>query len=370
MRMYHWKQISKKETAFIKAFGMLFILFHNYSHHVKPWLGENEFSFSYQYTASFLSLIKENPIDISRLLFAFFGHYGVQLFIFISGYGLFLSYKDKPVKWWPFFRKHLVKFYPAYLLAICFYLILFPWHYHTSFHPWVFKFAILDLLFIQNFVPGAVYQLVGPWWFFSLIVQLYAVFPFILILFHRYGIKAVIGIGIIAWIITLCFNSVAGGYGYNLYYFFISRLPVFCLGIYFAWLSDFKLPWWFIASCFVIVLAGNVNNFIWPLTMLAVTIFLLVIIRLLIPVIERSHFLSPFLSWIGINSLFIFAVHGFLRFPFVERATQLNNSFITILIGMAFFIVSILVAWSIKILETPIQRQVVQPYFNRLKKNI
>lgn len=355
--------MSRQDTFYIKAFAMLLILFHNYSHIIQPWAGENEFEFSSQYASSFLMLLKSNPLDIVRLVFAFFGHYGVQLFIFISGYGLFLSYRDKQITWWKFMEKHLLKLYPVYILAVLVYFLIFPVQFHRLPFPWEIKFAIYDLLFIQNFMPHLVYKMVGPWWFFSLIVQLYIIFPFILALFKRYGIKAIISIGLIAWVTTLIVNPIVGKWDYNLYYFFVSRLPVFCLGILFAWLADFKLPWWLIGLSGALVLAGNLTDLIWPFSMLAVAIVLLVAVRLLIPAIKKSNRLSGFLSWVGVNSLFIFAVHGFLRWPFTDKAEEIGHPLYTIVLGLAFLALSLLVAWIIKKVENGIQARLIKPYF-------
>lgn len=361
--MTYWKKISRDETAFIKGFGMLLILFHNYSHFITPWSGENEFVFSYHYTTAFLTLVVQNPFDIIRLLFAFFGHYGVQLFIFISGYGLFLSYKDKAVKWSRFFKKHLLKLYPTLFLAVGLILILHSISYRGLPPIHEIKLAIIDLLFLQNFIPGLVYELTGPWWFFSLIVQLYAVFPCILILFRKFGIKAVIGVGIFSWLVTLIFNPLLTQWQYNLYYLFIGRLPVFCLGILLAWLGSFRLPSWLILLSFILIIGGNLSSLLWPFTMLAVTMFLVVVIRQTIRAMKNSGTFAFFISWVGMNSLFIFAVHGFLRMPFVIRAEKWNNPLITIGLGLAYLGVSLLVALILKILENKIQEYIIQPYF-------
>lgn len=360
--MYKWKSLSRHESNLLKGVGMLLILFHNYSHLVSPWAGENEFVFSEIYATFFVRLFISNPADFLRLVFAFFGHYGVELFIFVSGYGLYASYHAKNVKWWLFFKKHLLKLYPAYVLAVIFFLIFYS-IYNQSFPSlWMFKFAVFDLLFIQNFVPDGALHLVGPWWFFSLIVQFYAIFPVILWVIRKYGMNAILVIGILPLILSPVLSPFFQNYNYRLNHFFIGWLPVFCLGIWFSSLREFKLPAWLIVTSFLIVVFGNLNKWVWPFAMPAVTISLLVLARWLFSFTNRSGYLTTFISWIGVNSLFIFSVHGFLRDPFVSRATNYNNPLITLALGGLFFITSILAALVVKWLESKIQKKLVTPF--------
>lgn len=352
--MYHWKQMSKNETAFLKGVGMLLILFHNYSHQVQPWMGENEFVFSYQFGQSFLLLLQQHPFDLIRLLFAFFGHYGVQLFIFVSGYGLFLSYRKRRITWFSFFKKHLLKLYPVYIIVV--FLFLFSISIRDQTLPALidFKYALYDLLFIQNFIPGAFFKLAGPWWFFSLIVQLYAVFPLTLKLFRRFGIKAIIITGAASWVITIVLNPWFNSLGLSLYFMFIGRLPVFCLGIWFAWLSNFKLRWGVMVLSFIVVVIGNFNALFWPLTMLASTLLLLMAFR---PIIHLKGIakVNSFIIWIGVNSLYIFAVHIFPRWLLIVPATKLNNPVSTIVLGLIFLLATLIIAILVKKFEKGVQ---------------
>lgn len=341
------------------------ILFHNYSHVISPWAGENEFTYSLQHIQSFFLFISANPFDIIRLLFAFFGHYGVQLFIFISGYGLFLSYSNESFKWDFFLKRHLIKIYPCFILAVCTYFVyqLLIYKNAPSFHD--VQIAIIDLLFLQNFIPHLAFRLVGPWWFFSLIVQFYAIFPFLVKWYQRFGIKVILAIGILSLILTIILNPWLINHGYNLYFLFIGRLPVFCLGIYFAYLSDFKIPWWVILGSFILLVWGNLNGFIWHFTMLAVTIVLLVITLFIIPYLLKFRFLKFFINWIGINSLFIFAIHGFLRWPIVDKVMEIKNPLVTITMAIIYLLISLIVAFIIKTIEHPLRKYITKYLIHR-----
>lgn len=358
--MYQWKIMSKQESTFIKGIGMLLILFHNYAHVIQPWTGENEFGFNHANGIDFLGFMAEKPMDSLRLLLAFLGHYGVNLFVFMSGYGLFISYRDKAIVWKNFIRRHLIKLYPAFIVVVLLYLAL----YQISMGPIparVIGFAVLDLLFVQNFVPGGALQLVGPWWFFSLIVQFYATFPLLMKAFHRFGIRAIVITGTAAWIASIFLGPIAEAYQLNVFFTIIGWLPIFSLGMAFAWLADFKLPWWLIAFSLFAVLVGNFVEIAWPLAMPGATLFLLIVSRYAFTSLSRFSRIFSFILYMGANSLFIFSIHGFLRRPFTGGAEVMGSWAITILLGLTFLLVTLLVSWLVKIVERQIQEKIVRP---------
>lgn len=80
-----------KDTAVFKAIGILLIVFHNYLHWVAPSTGENEMDFAVQRIYNLYYGLCATPLEAVNLLLSYFGHYGVQIFIFISGAGLTMS---------------------------------------------------------------------------------------------------------------------------------------------------------------------------------------------------------------------------------------------------------------------------------------
>src|SRR5690606_878218 len=90
---------SKNDTNIIKGLGILMIMFHNFFHLIKPMIGENEFEFSADNFKRFIHFTSSDPFNLFRFASSYLGHYGVQLFIFISSYGLFLGYRNKNIQW-------------------------------------------------------------------------------------------------------------------------------------------------------------------------------------------------------------------------------------------------------------------------------
>jgi len=117
-------------------------------------------------------------------VFSHFGHYGVPIFLFLSGYGLVMKYEKSPVQapsTLPFLWQHMKKLWglmvPGFVVALFF---LTDWHTFTlSFgksNPW------LTLVFLGNFFEFDT-LLYGPWWFFSLMLQFYLLYRLV---FYRW----------------------------------------------------------------------------------------------------------------------------------------------------------------------------------------
>src|SRR4051812_43734901 len=79
-------QLDKKDTTILKALAIMAIVFHNFFH-VAVKVHENEFDFDPARFSVFLQTVRHPSLSI-QALFAFYGHYGVQIFIFLSAYGL------------------------------------------------------------------------------------------------------------------------------------------------------------------------------------------------------------------------------------------------------------------------------------------
>ena len=76
--------ISKDDTSLIKGLAIFCIVLHNFFHWMPPSPGENEFVFDERIHNNFFSILTSTPTEIINVLFSYFGHYGVQIFIFIS----------------------------------------------------------------------------------------------------------------------------------------------------------------------------------------------------------------------------------------------------------------------------------------------
>ena len=181
---------TKRDTSIIKGFAILCIVFHNYFRWLAPSPGENEFSFSPLHVRTLFQQLGQQPGEFVNILFSYFGHYGVQLFIMISGFGLALSMMNRPRTWESFVLTRLKKLYPLLLTALVFFFFGKLLMEGKGLSEWELKEIGYKLLFIHTLIPNSGVSLCGPWWFFALIFQLYLLFPLLFHCMKKWGWKA------------------------------------------------------------------------------------------------------------------------------------------------------------------------------------
>lgn len=230
MRIYKYKieikEISKNQTIFFKSIGILLIVFHNFYRWITPITGENEFSFKKDNIINSFYYLIEEPLDFLNISFNYLGHYGVQIFIFISAYGLTKSYYNNKVSWRVFMLKRLKKIYPAFLLAVWFFIV-YNVYQHNVFFSWdELKNCLLQLTLLANFFPEKALVSNGPWWFYSLIFQIYLIFPLTIFFYERFKIHFLILISIISYLLIFLLNNTLINNGLNFFYLFVGHIPI------------------------------------------------------------------------------------------------------------------------------------------------
>lgn len=170
-------ELSREQTALLKGAAIWFIMLHNYCRRLDFVPRENEFSWSPDGPLLFMQHIAApHPLRLALDTLAFLGHYGVPLFIFLSGYGLVKKYGTFPARQpaaLPYMRRNARKFWrlmlPALLLHIVMQTIL------TGTFPFSPLHLTLQILFLTNLNPaGTAYP--GPYWYFGMTMQLYLLY--------------------------------------------------------------------------------------------------------------------------------------------------------------------------------------------------
>jgi peptidoglycan/LPS O-acetylase OafA/YrhL len=156
------RDLDKKDTAILKGLAISAIVFHNFFH-VIGTVRENEFTFDPARFGVFLQAVV-HPSTAIQSLFAFYGHLGVQIFIFLSAYGLAKSHWNDPASWSSFMWSRVKKLYPMFGLVVLFWAVLAAIYVGPI---WVIRDAGPGLLFmlagISNILPGLGLPPVGPW---------------------------------------------------------------------------------------------------------------------------------------------------------------------------------------------------------------
>ena len=194
--------LTKSDNHLLKGIAILSIMLHNLLHLLPGAVAENEFTFSARNIQRVLFEFHHSQ-EVWRMIasvFSHFGHYGVPIFLFLSGYGLVMKYEKSLTQapsTLPFLWQHMKKLWglmiPGFVVALFF---LTDWHTFTlSFgksNPW------LTLAFLGNFFEFDT-LIYGPWWFFSLMLQLYLLYRCI---FYRWKraipLWSIVGLSILA----------------------------------------------------------------------------------------------------------------------------------------------------------------------------
>ena len=347
--------LSKNDTNVIKGVGMLMIIFHNFFHLIETATGENEFSFSTDTFRRFIDFSVQSPLDFIRFASSYFGHYGVQLFVFTSSYGLYLGYANKNISWLNFMKKRIGKLYPTLVLGIALSILIYMFQLKILPGLSIIKSMLLKLTLVYGFLPNEALSISGPWWFFSLIVQLYAVFPFLLWLLRKAGANSLLIVLSLFIGISMALDLFIEIPGMSVYFTFIGQLPVFALGLYFSVKGQIKISTTILLMALVIFSLGNVNQYAWYFSFLAITLIMVKALIWAIPIIRKSSNLSSFLEFTGSISLYLFVVNGLLRYPLVIIAQKYHNPFITLGLSLVFLAFVYLTAIILRSLQKQIQ---------------
>lgn len=227
--------LTKSESAALRGIAILGIVLHNYCHFLSFAIKENEYTFKTDRPAQFLD--KLINFDITHLfihLFSFLGHYGVPIFLFISGYGLVMKYEKTiagritPVS---FMRYHYLKLFRLMIIGYLVFVAIYCLRAHNAAEVYSWDRVLTQLTMIINFCYAEPNHIIkpGPYWFFGLMLQLYALY---ILLLHRRGKWWITGAIMVSWLIQLAAptETVLNYVRYN----FIGGVLPFATGILYA----------------------------------------------------------------------------------------------------------------------------------------
>ena len=310
-----FKGYTKRDTSIIKGFGILCIVLHNYFHWRPPSPGENEFDFLSERVTAFFTLLGEHPNEFINLIFSYLGHYGVQLFIFISGFGLAISMINRPRTWESFIVTRLKRLYPLLLVGILFFILSYMQIFAKPIGFYEKKELVYKLLLIHTLVPDSGLSVCGPWWFFGLVFQLYLLFPYLNRWIGKWGWKAFAVICVVSYAMIFLLRSVCLQHNVSIMMNAPGHLPEFCLGILLAYNKDKKINilWLFLAVA--VFCLGNLYEVFYPFTFLSLTVVAVFAYQGLKSIPVKKTILSCPLVYFGGISMALFATHAVFREP-------------------------------------------------------
>lgn len=333
--------LSRQECAALRGAAIIGIFMHNYLHWLSSMVKENEYQFHQGNVDRLMSLLSSPSWDLPLQLFSFFGHYGVPVFLFLSGYGLVLKYENSTSLSHEeggvasFVWKHYMKLFPMMLLGFAVFAMvdwITPGHHH-----WTWKDIIMQLTMTINFssVPDKVIW-PGPYWFFGLIMQLYIVYR--LLLYRRHW-GWTVGAIIVCWAIQqACMDSPDGNAINIIRYNCIGGMLPFGMGLLAARFGadhpdrslGFRVMLFGLSIVAVIALSLSFSTWLW---VPAFIVLLNVGFVKLLP----QWCLKAF-SWVGGSSAAIFVCHPITRKIFIPISRHGD-----LLDGLAIYIVATIV---------------------------
>ncbi len=321
--------LTRKDTAFLKGFAILLIIVHNFCHWLPLSIIENEYTFELGRIWKYVHYLEAGRPRVVLNFFAHFGHYGVPLFLFLSGYGLVMKYEREGAPSIPigrFMWSHAVKLWkllvPAMILFLAGDLLLRG----SIEHSW--QNLALMVSYVANLLPTG-NMILGPWWFFSLIMQCYLIYrvlwqpcrsPWIL-----WGtVAASLAVQAVLYVTDFRFECfTVGGAPRMVYaleyvrYNALGHLLPFALGIGMARGAWQFSPLTVMMAGILLTIASAFSIWLWFFSPLFAVMAMLPLATLV-----REGGLRNFLTWVGPISAAIFAFHPIVRRHLIDAARQ------------------------------------------------
>lgn len=307
-----------KDTTILKALAIIAIVLHNFFHVLGP-THQNEFTFQASRFPIFLQTVIQPSLAL-QAIFTFFGHFGVEIFIFLSAYGLAKSHWDDRSSWPSFMWGRIKKLYPIIGLVVL------PWYIFTSMNigaaeTWhVFGPEFVCMLLGVSTLLGYGLPLVGPWWFIPFIVQFYALWFPMRSLARKAGWQGLAALAALSLLGIYFLNPLLGNWNINLLHTPFGRMTSLCFGIAAArypiritGLSGTLLG----ISGTILVILGSMYYAFFPLTPIGASLALLWSYALMRSILRRVLLLEL----VGRYSVLMFLLNGIVRLPFIDRAT-------------------------------------------------
>ncbi len=312
--------LTKTQCSALRGFAILGIFLHNFLHWLGPMVKENEYQFGQDRLDRMMKMLLSPSDDILLQLFSFFGHYGVPVFLFLSGYGLVQKYEQDLTideSAWEFIKKHFMKLFPMLLLGFTSFATV-DW-ITPGRHHWTWTDIVTQLTMTINFFPDPDHSIwPGPYWFFGLMMQLYIIYR--LVLYRRPWMWTITAI-LVCWAIqALCYGDPNGDAINQIRYNCIGGMLPFGMGLLAARstriiggnLTTLPLRWpvlTVLSAVGVVLFSQNFHLWLWAPAL--VVVFNVALIKTI-----PERWLSP-LNWLGILSSAIFVCHPITRKIFI-----------------------------------------------------
>ena len=379
--MRNGELLSRTESAALRGIAILGIILHNYCHFLGFAVKENEYKFDSSRPMQFFDKLFSLDSDLFIHIFSFLGHYGVPIFLFISGYGLVKKYEALPQTGnenpflgeghsvgFAFIRKHFLKLFRLMIIGYLVFIGVYLLRHSDGAQVYSWDHVLTQLTMTINFFyfdPDHIIK-PGPYWYFGLMLQLYILYILVIYRWRQNSLLIALAAGSI--LLEACFGNQQDWLNYIRYNFIGGLLP-FCMGIWAARRdplsnspegeSNSKPPlgevWWGLISA-LFVLIGGMYFWTWLIVPAFIATGAIATVKLLSAckgiLSPLSSLLSP-LSWLGSISAMLFVMHPIARELIISHYRRIDiygGIFIYLLSSVAL---AMLLKWILRYIPKP-----------------
>lgn len=173
--------LNRSECQVLRGLAILSIVLHNFSHFLKWAAHENEFYFFPENDAYFYNHVIS--LKFVAHFFSYYGHLGVPVFVFLTGYGLTVKYsnnREQFVGWVSFIVSHFKKLFSPMLIGVISFYVIYYLLNARLWDGWLVSLST-QLTMTSNLLPHPNFVIhPGPYWYFGLTMQLYVLYSFVI----------------------------------------------------------------------------------------------------------------------------------------------------------------------------------------------
>ena len=345
--------LTRNECTAMRGIAILAIVLHNYCHFISKIVQENEYQFFVSHNEQLWQVISHPDELLPIHLLSFFGHYGVPVFLFLSGYGLVRKYETSddscpPMRFVRYsYLKLLRMLIVGFSLFICVDMVTpgrFQFHWDN---------VIAQLLMYINVLPEPEKTIwPGIYWFFGLMMELYIVYRLLL---YRRSSWIAVALIVVCWLLQ-AFCDPEGETLNRLRYNCIGGLLPFGLGIIAARVRTLRtgsttptdsayapygpILWLLVFIISVaLVFAMSFNFHTW---LLWIPVF--IILGTIALVKAMPKWMLSIVTWFGSISAAMFVAHPIARKLFITVAWKQD-----IYDGLMLYIIAVIaISWAVK----------------------
>ena len=345
--------LTRNECTAMRGIAILAIVLHNYCHFISKIVQENEYQFFVSHNEQLWQVISHPDELLPVHLLSFFGHYGVPVFLFLSGYGLVRKYETSddscpPMRFVRYsYLKLLRMLIVGFSLFICVDMVTpgrFQFHWDN---------VIAQLLMYINVLPEPEKTIwPGIYWFFGLMMELYIVYRLLL---YRRSSWIVVALIVVCWLLQ-AFCDPEGDTLNRLRYNCIGGMLPFGLGIIAARVRTLRtgstfptdseyapygpILWLLVFILSVaLVFAMSFNFYTWLLLLPVFIIFGTIALVKAMP-----KWMLSIVTWFGSISAAMFVAHPIARKLFITVAWKQD-----IYDGLMLYIIAVIaISWAVK----------------------